>query len=216
MTVVYTAIYGGYDRLQPHVDHPAIDEWVCFTDNPDLSCTGWDVRPVAMDKFHSHPRMQAKFWKCNPPPWSTQSIWIDGSMEVYDPEFYTTMLELLTESDVVMWSHPSRTSIVDEARVSEQMAKYHGLPVVQQAHHYCTEWGWADTELWASTTMGRNHTDPVLEFGLAWWHECLRWTYQDQISLPPLLERHGLAPAPLPYALWRNPWWRLHGHASDL
>lgn len=214
MTVVYTAIYGGYDTLKPHLDHPGVEQWICYTDDPQLGGTpGWDVRAVGGD--FKHPRMDAKWWKCHPPA-GESSIWIDGSMEIVDSEFFTTMLVLLEDDEMVMWPHPSRSSIVDEARVSENMAKYQGLPVVQQAHHYCNEWGFDDRSLWATTTIGRRHNRQTDRLGAAWFAECERWTYQDQISLPPLLKRYSITPAALPYSLWRNPWWRLHGHASDL
>jgi hypothetical protein len=216
--IVYTAIFGGYDELKPHPDHPGVDEWLCITDDPDMRCSGWNVivDEAEAPEVAEHPRMQAKWHKCYPPDNHAKSIWIDGSMLIHDPEFFTTVLELLDTADMVMFQHPSRTSIIDEARVSEQMVKYHGLPVVQQAMYYCNDWEWNDRELWASTTIGRNHTDPVFELGSAWFRECAEWTYQDQISLPPLLERYGIVPAALPHNLWRNPWFGLRGHASDL
>jgi hypothetical protein len=215
MTVVYTAIYGGYDELKPHPEHPGVDRWVCYTDDPSLVDTpGWDVI-VAPSRF-KHPRMDAKWWKCHPPA-DGYTIWIDGSMLIHDPAFFSTVLELLQSGeDMVMFRHPVRTSIIDEARVSEQMTKYAGLPVVQQAHHYCNEWGWHDRQLWASTSIGRRHTSTMLQFGAAWFSECEGWTYQDQISLPPLLARYGIVPAALPHNLWKNPWFGLRGHASDL
>jgi hypothetical protein len=224
VTVVYTAIYGGYDTLKPHPEHDGVDSWVCYTDDPQLVGTpGWSVF-VHPPRF-KHPRMDAKWWKCHPPSIRAidRSIWIDGSMDIHDPEFFTAVLDRLNGDDtdqirhaMVMFQHPVRTSIIDEARVSEQMTKYAGLPVVQQAHHYCNEWGWHDRELWASTTIGRYHNNRVLAFGGAWFSECEGWTYQDQISLPPLLARYGIVPAALPHNLWRNPWFGLRGHASDL
>jgi hypothetical protein len=217
MTVVYTAIYGGYDELKPHPDHPDVEQWLCYTDDESLVGTpGWDV--VVTSARFKHPRMDAKWWKCHPPEavYYQSSIWIDGSMLIHDPDFFTTVIDLLGVDEMVMFQHPVRTSIIDEARVSEQMTKYAGLPVVQQAHHYCNEWGWHDRELWASTSIGRRHTSTMLQFGAAWFSECEGWTYQDQISLPPLLERYGIVPAALPHNLWKNPWFGLRGHASDL
>jgi hypothetical protein len=212
--VVYTSICGGYDTLRPHIDHPDITEWICYTDNPDLSCDGWRT-VYKLSAPDVHPRMVAKRYKCYPPVEYDQSIWIDGCQEIIDPEFITATLELLESDDMVMWSHPDRTSIIAEAMASESMAKYHGLPVMRQAQHYCWSWGWPDDELWASTVIGRNHRPNVLALGADWFGECEYWTYQDQISLPPLVRRNGVSVAPLPYTLWRNPWFRRHHHASD-
>jgi hypothetical protein len=50
----------------------------------------------------------------------------------------------------------------------------------------------------------------------AWLAECLRWTYQDQLSLPYLLWRHNVRPALIPYNLWDNHLIGLQPHLSDL
>ncbi len=212
--VCYTSIYGGYDGLKPHVDNEYVNAWICYTDNPDLYCDGWVtiVEPQPFD----HPRLAAKWRKCHPPTGFESSIWVDGSMNVTDPDYYTEVLAALAGHDMAMFAHPQRTSIISEARVSEQMVKYDRLPVVQQAYHYCQQWGWRDDTLWASTTIGRNHTPAVLQMGAAWFAENEHWTYQDQLSLPPLIDRYGLDVAPLAHSLWRNPWFHLTGHTSDL
>lgn len=210
--VVYTSIYGDYDSLKMHPDHPAVDAWLCFTDNPNITCTGWDT--ILEPPRFPHPRLSAKFRKCHPPD-ADMSIWVDGSVE-FNADYIDVVLKNLAVADVTMFPHPERTSIVAEAAVSERMLKYHNLPVTAQAHHYINAWGWTDHELWASTTFGRRHTPTVLQMGAAWFAENEHWTYQDQISLPPVLARYGIRPEPLAYSLWRNPWFGLRGHTSDL
>jgi hypothetical protein len=210
-TAAYTSIYGGYDQLKPHPDAAIVDDWVCYTDDPTIGCAGWDV-VVEPGRFE-HPRLSAKWRKCHPPE-AAASIWVDGSMQFTDPRYFDVVHELLERADMVMFAHPQRQSLLAEAYVSTQMLKYEGLPVLAQAEHYIDEWGWPDDTLWASTTIGRNHTQPVLEMGAAWFAENEHWTYQDQISLPPLIVRYGLTVAALPHSLWRNPWFTLTPHAS--
>jgi hypothetical protein len=212
-TVCYTSIYGGYDVLKPHVDHPDIDRWICYTDDPAKVCSGWET--IVEERPFSHPRLSAKWRKCHPPD-VDQSIWVDGSIDCNNPDYYTEVLHQLDHGDMVMFPHPDRTSLLAEAYVSEMMPKYHGLRVLEQAEHYIENWGWPDDTLWASTTIGRNHTPAVLQLGAAWFAENEHWTYQDQISLPPLIVRYGIDVAPLGYSLWRNPWFGLAGHASQL
>lgn len=211
--IAYTAIYGGYDRLAPHPHHPAVDEWGCFTDDPDLECEGWTV--IYAPPLFEHPRLSAKWWKAHPPQ-TDISLWVDGSMRLNGPGLIDAMLDGLAVSDWVLWRHPDRSSIIAEAEVSATMPKYDGLPVHEQAAHYCKQWGWGDHELWASTTMARRHTQTVLQAGAAWFAENEHWTYQDQISLPPILDRYDIRPATLPHSLWRNPWFCFAGHASNL
>lgn len=209
---VYTSIMGDYDSLKMHPEHDAVDRWLCFTDNPQIQCSGWET--VLEPSRFSHPRLSAKWRKCHPPE-STNSLWVDGSVQ-FNADYIDAILVGLESSDVVMFPHPERTSIIEEARVSERMIKYRGLPVMAQARHYLDAWGWPDNQLWASTTFGRRHTPEVMQFGAAWFAENENWTYQDQLSLPPVLARYGIRPEPLGYSLWRNPWFGLHGHASEL
>lgn len=209
--IVYTSIYGGYDHLHPHPDHDGVDAWLCFTDNPGLRCDGWET--VIEPARFKHPRLSAKWRKCHPPD-TDMSVWVDGSVR-FTTEWINALLAALNGSDWAMFRHPNRTSIIDEANVSERMAKYHGLPVLRQAQHYVWSWGWPDDELWASTTFARRHTPTVLQAGAAWFAENEHWTYQDQISLPPVLARYEVHPEPIAYSLWRNPWFRLAGHTRD-
>lgn len=211
--IAYTAVYGGYDTLKPHPEHDHVDEWVCYTDDTSLGCDGWEtvVEPARFE----HPRLSAKWRKAHPPEGEC-SLWVDGSMCLNGTGLVDAMLEGLTSADWVLWAHPDRTSIIAEAEVSEAMMKYRGLPVRRQAEHYCNNWGWPDNRLFASTTMARWHTPQVLQAGAAWFAENEHWTYQDQISLPPVLGRYGIFPGTLPYSLWRNPWFTFGAHASQL
>jgi hypothetical protein len=212
MIVCYTSIYGGYDTLKPHPNVPWVNRWVCYTDDPTLSCDGWDVEHEPA-RF-AHPRLSAKWRKCHPPE-AQLSIWIDGSMVVNDPQFFAEMVGLLVKHEWAMFAHPERVSLMAEAAVSEQMVKYHGLPVAAQAAYYIDKWGWPDNVLWASTTMGRRHTPEVLQAGAAWFAENEHWTYQDQLSLPPVIDRYDIDVGALQHTLWRNPWFKLAGHSSD-
>ncbi|HEY1098534.1 MAG TPA: glycosyltransferase domain-containing protein [Myxococcota bacterium] len=208
--VVYTSIYGAYDPLRAHPDHAGVDRWVCFTDDPAVACPGWDV--VVEPARHRHPRMAAKWHKTHPPADADVSLWVDGSLS-FTAEFVDVLVESLERGDLGLWRHPSRSSIVDEAHVSARMRKYHGLPVVEQAEHYIAA-GHDDHDLWAGTVLARRHTPQIAELGEAWWAECVAWTYQDQISLPPLLARAQIAPAELPASLWDNPWITINPHRS--
>jgi len=50
-----------------------------------------------------------------------------------------------------------------------------------------------------------------------WWHECLRWSHQDQVSLPVLLRMSDRGE--LPPVRWNTnmpwaQWWGLHEHGG--
>jgi hypothetical protein len=212
MIVAFTAIYGSYDQPKAHPEHPAISSWVCFTDNPDLTAPGWRV--VYAPLRYKHPRMGAKWWKCHPPN-ADASIWLDGSVALHNAEYIDMLLEGLMRSDLVMFQHPARDCIYDEVGASEPMVKYFGCDLRGQVARYQSQ-GWpAHNGLWATTTFARNHTPAVLAMGGAWFAHNELLTYQDQLSLPPLLADYGLNPDPIPGNLWGNPWFTLAPHRDE-
>lgn len=213
--LVYTSIYGGYDPLRPHPHHPNVEAWVCFTDDPDLRCEGWET--VVEAPRYEHPRLSAKWRKCHPPA-AERSVWIDGSMHVHNPEFFTTLDGLIGDgADMAFFPHPDRDNIRDEATASLAIAfeKYGGLDVQGQVDRYEARKPIKPLGLWASTTFIRQHTLAVLEMGAAWMAHCELLTYQDQLSLPVLLDDYGITVAPIPYGLVSNPWFLWCGHARD-
>jgi hypothetical protein len=208
--IVYATIYGGYDVPKPPRPHPEISEWRLYTNNESIYAPGWNV--IVEPRHDTHPRMQAKWRKCHPPKDVATSLYLDGSVRLKSPELLENALLKLTCSDWAMYLHPSRSNICDEAAVSASMPKYKGLPVLEQAASYGTVHG-----LWAGGILARRHTPLVLEAGDAWFAECARWTTQDQISLPVILERYGITPATLTAGggLWGNTCFSLESHASD-
>lgn len=210
--IAYTAIYGGYDSLKAHPDHPAVDEWIAFTDDPDLSHPQWNVRYEPLR--YSHPRVGAKWWKCHPPE-ADASLWLDGSVQLQNPDYIDVLLDGLERSDMVMFRHPQRDCIYDEVYASEPMVKYFGTDLRGQVARYQAQ-GWpTHNGLWATTTFARRHTPKVLALGGAWFAHCELLTYQDQLSLPPLLADYSIEPAPIPGNLWGNEWFYLVGHRSE-
>lgn len=208
--VAYTSIYGHYDPLRPHPDHPDVDAWVCYTDNPALTCPGWET--VVEPARYPHPRLSAKWRKCHPPD-ADRSIWVDGSVELFDPAYVDVVCKLLGDADMAFIPHPDRTNIRDEAAASLAIAaqKYGGLDVHGQVDRYEARKG-PQSGLWASTTFGRNHTPAVLQMGAAWMAHCELLTYQDQLSLPVLLDDYGITVAAIPGGLLASPWFRWCGH----
>lgn len=214
MTVVaYTSIYGGYDPLRPHPIHPGVDRWVCYTDDPGLVCDGWET--VVEPARYAHPRMSAKWRKCHPPD-ADWSIWLDGSVLLTSIDYVDILAKLLaTGADLAMFPHPDRGNIRDEAAASLACApaKYTGLDMHGQVDQYEARKPTGGLGLWATTTFARRHATAVLQMGAAWLAHCDLATYQDQLSLPVLLDDYGLTVAPIVGGtLTANPWFAWCGH----
>jgi hypothetical protein len=233
--VVYTAIFGDYDTLKQPAAQDQSSEFVCFTDAKLPSSTkGWHVVHVTADR-KLHPRMQAKQFKLlshkvfpngraadsfassalrRP---ADISIWIDGSVQIRSSSFVRDLRAALGEQDWAMFSHPDRDCIYDEAQVCAAMFKYHGLPLFLQVEAYRSTVP-PHGGLYACTVIVRREPAPegLKAVNSLWWEENLRWTYQDQLSLPYVLRQmRQCEPIPIPGNLWSNKWFDLMPHNAD-
>jgi len=209
---IYTAVYGGYETPKKLPDNL---EGVLYTDNPDLVApSNWDVRVRNMEHVApGDPMMQHKWWKTHPEdamPGVDVSLWIDGSMEVTTGDYVERCVAALGGDDWATVRHPHRFCIYPEAAFSATLARYFGQPILQQADFYRTIGHPADWGLHATGSNARRHTDLVLEISDLWWEECVRWSHQDQLSLPVLFRLR-------PELKWNYnipwfDWWYLHPH----
>lgn len=213
MDACYTSIMGGFDPvLHPAPPVPGV-EFVCFTDDPDLTGDGWETRVV--ERPEQHPRMRAKWFKCHPHlafPDADRTLWLDGSHRILSAAAVLEALDWAGETGIAAHHHP-RGCIYAEAKASMDFQKYQGLPVVEQAESYRAEGhpeGWG---LWACGSLARARSDAMDAAMEDWWSECLAWTYQDQVSFPVVMRRASIRVTEFPHAQYCSPWFEILGHA---
>jgi hypothetical protein len=231
---VYTAIFGGYDHLQQPVPQSVDCDFICFTDAQRPGRDGaWQVI-TSTENRALHPRMRAKFFKIQSHavfpggrlawrynrlgrrPRYDAIIWIDGCIRIKDPTFAATFAGHIVRHGWSLFPHPDRDCIYDELLELPGMRKYEGLPFAEQVAAYRTEGFPAKSGLIAGGLIARDpHDDTVARVNDAWWKENLRWTYQDQLSLPVVLWRLGRGYDPVPLDLWDNPWFDRLEHTSE-
>src|SRR5262249_28199370 len=160
-------------------------DWICFTDDAGLRSDSWKVR-VAKARY-AHPRLSAKWFKLNPHrvlDGYKRTIWIDANIRVEATTFTDEVIACLADKELALFPHPDRDNIFDEAVVSHGMAKYQQLPVLEQVEHY-RRLGFGERELYACGVLARSTADRRMRrLHRDWMHENLRWSYQDQLSLP--------------------------------
>jgi hypothetical protein len=225
---IYTANIGGRDVAYPQVAQSDVDvEWVYYTDDPGLDVPEpWERRLV--DRIDRHPNMAAKWWKTHPSPATVDggyAIWVDASMEITNPLFASAAIGSLDGAPIAVWRHPRRACVYDEVDASlgaeAQGGRYATLPLREQAAAYRREGYPERAGLYACGTIV--WTDDALLLGDAWWRECVRWGYQDQVSFPVVCWREGIKPATFrvpqiePSLSLRRPylanrWLRIHPH----
>jgi hypothetical protein len=233
--VVYTAIFGDYDVLKQPVPQDEPCNFVCFTDTAMPSRVGvWRVIQQRGDPG-LHPRMQAKWYKLlshrafpggrlswryapfNFRPRADMSIWIDGGLQIKSARFVRDMRTNLGSQDWAMFPHPARDCIYEEAKVSLGMRKYRDLPIAPQVASYRSIIP-PHGGLYACTIIVRREpaSQVIRDANEWWWNENLKWTYQDQVSLPYVLRQLGTpGPAKIAGNLWSNAWFEFLPHNSD-
>jgi hypothetical protein len=234
---VYTAVYGGYDDLKCWPQQTVDTDFICFTDETRSGpIDGWNM--IAATGRLEHPRMQAKFFKIlshrafpnGRLAWRYHRvnalsrrrarydilIWIDGSIQIRSPSFVEEFVSQIGASGWAMFRHPDRNCIYDELNASLPIRKYHDQPLERQVAFYRAEGYPAHRGLMACGLIARRASDPRHKLiNEAWWQENLRWSYQDQLSLPVVLWRMGGSCETVSMNLWDNPWFDWIPHASE-
>jgi hypothetical protein len=185
-----------------------------------------------------NPRMRAKWYKMHPhllfprgrPGWRENrrlrlvhplrrydyTIWIDGSIAPKSEHFARDLVGAVGASGIAVFKHPDRDCIYDEAKESVRWAKYNGLPIMQQVESYRAE-GYPEHHglMAAGVIVRRTGLASLARMDEAWWQENLRWTCQDQLSLPVVQWRLGLTNEWIPRHLWFNPWYDYIPHRLE-
>ncbi len=206
--VVYTAIFGGSDRLhEPAVVEPGCD-YVCFTDDLALKSAVWDIRRPHMPFADS--RRNARMLKILAHRHFADyeySIWLDGTFTLLCPP--GELIErYLDEDDFAAFKHPRRNCLYDEALACIQMGKDDPLVLFGQARAYMSDGYPPDNGLIYSGIVLRRHSPLVAETCELWWQELARHSKRDQVSFNYVDWKTGLTYAPLAGS------WRVNPHAT--
>ncbi len=183
--VVYTALLGGYEVLQEQPAAGPDVEFLCFTDDPELTSETWQIvvvepefpldlpRSVRCLKIgRRHVRLADR----------DETLWIDNRVILQQPA--TRIFdELLDGSDLTVFRHSFRDTVLQEfdAVVS------HGLDeparVYEQLLHYAeTDPDVLDLAPWWGGFLLRRWTDPVRDAMGVWLDHVLRYSRRDQLS----------------------------------
>jgi len=205
-----TAVYGGYDSLNPLPDGHGFDVAVCVTDDPNLSADGWTTVVVPSSDV---PILAAKRPKMLPFDFvdADVAVWLDANAQIVDPTFRDFCLA--TDGDIVAWTHPEgRTCLFEEVAYCAHWPRYRDFPMVEQADAYRDEGMPERFGLFACGTLVWRRTDAAIGFGEAWLAEQYRWTIQDQVSFPFLLWKMRPTFGVFSADELNNRWLRWHPH----
>ncbi len=186
--IVYSAIYGAYDEIRTLLlrEKPTL-----FTDKY-IDNKNWNI--IVKKKKLGSPRMNAKYFKCNPHKEldCDVSIYIDGSATIHSAYFVKFCLEQLGNADIMAFRHHERDCIYDEADYCKDLEKYKNVDILKQVEKYRQDGYPTHAGLWACGLLVRRHNKKTKKFNELWWKHIRQYTYQDQLSFPVCIKESGV------------------------
>ena len=148
-----------------------------------------------------HPRLKAKVpkmleWQSVDADWY---IWMDSSSRITANDPASIILDTAGNKKLCLFNAFPRQSILEECNVVRQCLqnnheyqsnRYKGEPILDQLIHYYGDKKFTDNKLFAMTFFAYHHS--VSDLMQAWFIENVRWSIQDQISFPYVLNSSGL------------------------
>lgn len=189
---VITANLGGFEKPLKHPEQSVACDFFHFTDK------NFPPRFNAMTS-----RLQARIPKMfgwQMVPGYDYYIWVDSSCVLTSADSIKLFLEQCKDADVVVFKHPNRGSIQEEAdylnyRLSINCPyitpRYKNELIDEQLAEIRADKSFEDNNLFASTGLIYRNNNKVRDMLKEWWYHTSRYHSIDQLSLPYVLAKSG-------------------------
>lgn len=193
--VIYTCITDGYDTLSNPSRISKDYDYICFTDDPNLKSSVWNIRPIPnelneLDKVKIH-----KALKICPHKYLSEydmSVWVDGntSLNIDVDSFVDSIID--DEHCIFLKTHPSRKCAYKEKEICSRMKKDDDGVMSRQMDAYRKEGFPTDYGLSENNFIIRFHNDKrCMALMEMWLNEVLNGSRRDQLSLQFCIWRIG-------------------------
>lgn len=206
---VVTALLGNYEHLveQPVAAGSAVD-FICFTDDPELSSTAWQVRLIEPalpgDLIRSARILKLRGHDCLDE--YDETLWIDNSVLLrQDPA--VLLDQWLQDADIAIPAHSfrgtvaaefdavSRSKLDEQPRIDEQLAVYAALsPAV------------LDREALWTAIIARRRGLATERLMRVWLDHVLRYSRRDQLSVGMAIATSGVRVSVIELDNRESPW----------
>jgi len=182
---VYTALFGRYERLQEQpVRERSGVAFVCFTDDPELVSSTWDIRLVEpalpLDTARS-----VRYPKILGVPLADEfdeTLWIDNRVILREPP-ELILDELLRDADLGVMKHSFRSTVLAEFDAVVRADLDDPSRVFEQLLHYAeTAPESLDLQPYWGGLIARRWTAEVRAAMRSWLDHVLRYSRRDQLS----------------------------------
>lgn len=206
---IYTAFTGDYDTLK----HPeVIDEncdYICFTDNPELTSDLWKIIPME-DSILDNNR-KAKQYKLLPHKYLKDykySFWLDGTFKIKGSIREYIYKYIKANSQMIVVVHTERDCVYEEYKASKIIPRYPRAVMEEQIEFYRSQGFPEHYGLGVMGALFRQHNHPdVIKVMEDWWDENIKYTNQDQLSFAYVAWKNDFHPSVSRVYYWDNEYW---------
>lgn len=188
-TCIYTCVTGNYDNLNPFPSQDPDIDFICFTDNPNLSFsdTNWDIRPIPNELLHLSKVKQQRCVKILPHRYLKDydvSLWVDGNLQILkDLKGFISQYPLNEDIFFYTRKHPSRDCAYKEASAVLKMKKDIPAIVNEQMNQYKKDGFPCKYGLEETNVILRLHNSLKCQIlDNLWAEQILRKSHRDQLS----------------------------------
>lgn len=196
--VIYTCIIGMYDKLNDPMYVTSGWDYICYTNNPNITSKVWQVRFI--ENTHGDVKT-ARYAKTNPHhllPEYDLSVWVDGSMSINInlDEFIDTYITPGSILGVSM--HPYRNCIYQELVACTKLQK-ENTEIIRKVNKKLRDEKFPYAQgLIQTGVLIRFHNNPdMIAFNRRWWGEIAARSHRDQLSFNYVMWKY-----PIPYNLF--------------
>ena len=190
--IVYTCITGNYDNLIELTKKEKNIDYICFTNNKNLTSNTWNIKYLNEDIDNWTLARKVKVLSYKYLPKHDISIWLDGAINVLKPvsEFIDKECEL-DKYDMVGFKHKFRDCIYDEISACVDMRK-ETIENAKKLESFLIKENYPKHNgLIESCVLVRKNNDKVNKLMDKWFSIITNYTRRDQLSFN--------------YCLWKNP-----------
>lgn len=182
--VVYTAVTGSYDDLQPVCCVESCFDYICFTDYDFSGKVPSPWKHIRLPKSSLDNKDIARYCKLNPHkllPMYASSIWIDGNISI-KCEIANLAKDILASSDVASYQHWWRDATEQEFYECARYGFDFAWQLKSQLQRYYKE-GYRSVDFFENNVIFRNHMkQSLILMHDIWWSEYLQGGKRDQYS----------------------------------
>lgn len=210
--LLYTVLTGGYDQLNEIPKKLADSErwdFICITDNPELSSETWKIRVVDNEQGLDPVRLSRLYKVHNHLVDSSHdlSIYVDANIRIRGDLDLFLSQALPSDESLGMLYHPFHSSLEQEVELCMRTVRDDPELLEKQFLNYTENEKFSDPYPHINARLiVRRQGDPRVQALMeTWFNQLTLWSCRDQVSFNFSLSKHPeIAPRYIPYWLFRT------------